>query len=218
MREQLVASTVVEPVASPSRRLLAGAIDAVILTAARLGLDRLRGRPWFDPSPAAQRDGLAVAGCYFVAGTALAGRTAGQAVLGLRTANEVTRRRPGWRDSMIRWAVRLPPQLVLMAVLGSSFMRRNMEKMREAKTEIDELRRENGSDKHGPDQKEIDNALIDLYQARRIAPGGCWPLLAAVLIGAAYEGIVTVGVLHPPKRQGLHDRLAHVLVLEGNLR
>ncbi|MGH3788369.1 MAG: RDD family protein [Pseudonocardiaceae bacterium] len=200
-------------VASPSRRLLAGAIDVMILIAARLGLDRLRGRPWLDSSPAAQREDLAVAGCYFVAGTALAGRTAGQAVLGLRTVSEVTGRRPGWRASMIRWAVRLPPQLVLMAVFGSSFMRRNMEQMREAKTEIDKLRHG-----HGRDQQEIDNALIDLYQTRRISPRGCWPLLAAVLIGAAYDGIVTVGVLRPPKRQGLHDRLAHVLVLQDDVQ
>ncbi len=35
------------------------------------------------------------------------------------------------------------------------------------------------------------------------------------LVKAVYLGIVTAGVLRPPKRQGLHDRLARVLVLDG---
>ncbi|HZA15620.1 MAG TPA: hypothetical protein VE645_01775 [Pseudonocardiaceae bacterium] len=49
---------------------------------------------------------------------------------------------------------------------------------------------------------------------RQIAPfKGCWPLLAAVLAGMAYDGIVTAGALFPTRRQGLHDRLAHVVVL-----
>jgi hypothetical protein len=34
-----------------------------------------------------------------------------------------------------------------------------------------------------------------------------------MLVGVAYEGIVTVGVLRPPRRQGLHD--PHILVLDG---
>lgn len=55
---------------------------------------------------------------------------------------------------------------------------------------------------------------MDLYGARQIAPfKGCWPLLAAMLAGMAYNRIVTAGVLRPPRRQGLHDRLAHVVVL-----
>jgi hypothetical protein len=45
------------------------------------------------------------------------------------------------------------------------------------------------------------------------AGGG--PLLAAMLAGLAYEEIVTAGVLRPPRRQGLHDRLAHILVMDG---
>ncbi len=90
-------------------------------------------------------------------------------------------------------------------------MRRTVETMQEVQTEIDELRY-----RYGQDDRELNDALIDLYQDRRIAPRGCWPLLTAVLVGVAYEGIVTAGVFRPPKRQGLHDRLAQVLVVESN--
>jgi DNA-binding MarR family transcriptional regulator len=70
-------------------------LDAVIVAAAGLGLRRLRGRPWHDAPFGAQWDSLAVSGCYFVAGMAVTGRTAGQAVLGLRMVDEVTHGRPG---------------------------------------------------------------------------------------------------------------------------
>ena len=71
-----------------------------------------------------------------------------------------------------------------------------------AQTDIDELRHENGRD-----QREIDNALIDLYHARGIAPKGCWPLLAAVLIGVAYDGIVMVECCaHPSGRASTTGR------------
>ncbi|MGH3886589.1 MAG: hypothetical protein ACRDSZ_08450 [Pseudonocardiaceae bacterium] len=40
-------------------------------------------------------------------------------------------------------------------------------------------------------------------------------LLAAMLVGVAYDGIITAGVLRPPQRQGLHDCLTYVLVLDG---
>jgi hypothetical protein len=111
-------------VALPSRRMASGVVDAVIVAAAGLGLRRLQGRPWHDVSSGAQWDSLAVAGCYFVAGMVLAGRTAGQAVLGLRMVNEVTHGRPGCRAMMIRWAVCQPPQVLLIVVSGSSSVRR----------------------------------------------------------------------------------------------
>jgi hypothetical protein len=76
-----VRSAAVDSVALPSRRMISAVLDAVIVAAAGLGLRRLRGRPWHDASPGAQWESLAVAGCYFVGGMAVAGRTAGQAVL-----------------------------------------------------------------------------------------------------------------------------------------
>jgi len=185
-------------------------VDAVIVVAAGLGLRRLRGRPWHDAFSGEQWDSLAVAGCYFVAGVAVTGRTAGQAVLVLRMVNEVTHARPGWRAAMIHWAVRQPPQVLLIAVSGSSSVRRALEQLRGLQPDIDELRSQ-----HGRNQRELKQSLRDLFEARGIAIKGGWPLLAAMLVGVAYEGIVTAGVLRPPRRQGLHDRLAHILVLDG---
>ena len=185
--------------------------DAVIIAAAGLGLHRLRGRPWHDASSGGQWDSLAVAGCYFVAGMAVTGRTAGQAVLGLRMVNEVTHARPGWRAAMIRWAVCQPPQVLLIAVSRSSSVRRALEQLRELQPDVDELRSQ-----HGRNQRELKQSLMDLFEARGIAPfKGGRTLLAAMLVGVAYEGIVTAGVLRAPRRQGLHDRLAHILVLDG---
>jgi hypothetical protein len=141
---------------------------------------------------------------------AVTGRTAGQAALGLRMVNEVTHARPGWRAAMIRWAVCQPPQVLLIAVSRSSSVRRALEQLRELQPDVDELRSQ-----HGRNQRELKQSLMDLFEARGIAPfKGSWPLLAAMLVGVAYEGIVTAGVLRAPRRQGLHDRLAHILVLE----
>lgn len=185
-------------------------LDTVIVTTAGLVLRRLRGRPWHDEYNGAQWDSLAVAGCYFVAGMALAGRTAGQAVVGLRLVDEVTHERPSWRAAMIRWAVRQPPHILLIAVAELPLVRRAMKQLRELQPEVDELMSRHGSNDH-----EFNQSLMDLYGARGIAPfKGYWPLLVAVLAGMAFDGIVTAGVLRPPRRQGLHDRLAHVLVLQ----
>ncbi|HEX8759443.1 MAG TPA: RDD family protein [Pseudonocardiaceae bacterium] len=118
----------------------------------------LRGRPWHDASSGAQWDSLAVAGCYFVAGMAVTGRTAGQAVLGLRMVNEVAHGRPGWRAAMIRWAVRQPPQVLLIAVSGSSSVRRALEQLRELQPDVDELRSQ-----HGRSQREFKQSLMDLF-------------------------------------------------------
>jgi hypothetical protein len=139
------------------------------------------------------------------------GRTAGQAVLGLRMVDEVTHARPGWRAAMIRWAVCQPPQVLLIAVSGLPSVRRALEQLWELQPDVDELRSQ-----HGRNQRELKQSLMDLFEARGIAPfKGGWPLLAAMLVGVAYEGIVTAGVLRAPRRQGLHDRLAHILVLDG---
>ncbi|MDQ4010009.1 MAG: YidC/Oxa1 family membrane protein insertase [Actinomycetota bacterium] len=189
--------------------MTSGVLDAVIVAAAGLGLRRLRGRPWHDAFSGAQWDSLVVAGCYFVAGAALTGRTVGQAVLGLWMADEVTHGRPGWRAAMIRWAIRQPPQVLLIAVSGLPSVRRALEQLRELQPDVDELR-----SRYGRNDRELSQSLMDLYEARMIAPFNGWPLLMAILAGMAYDGIVTAGVLRPPRRQGLHDRLAHVLVLD----
>ena len=200
-------------VALPSRRMASAVLDAGIVAAAGLGLRRLRGRPWHDAPSGAQWDSLAVASCYFVAGMAVTGRTAGQAVLGLRMVNEVTHGRPGWRAAMIHWAVRQPPHVLLIAVAGSSSVRRGLEQLRELQPDVDELRSQ-----YGRNRRELKQSLRDLFEARGSEPfKGGWPLLAALLVGVAYEGIVTAGVLRPPRRQGLSDRLAHILVLDGKV-
>ena len=190
--------------------MISGVVDAVIVAVAGLGLRHLRGRPWHDASSGAQWESLAVASCYFVAGMVVAGRTAGQAVLGLRMVNEVTHERPGWHAAMIRWAVHQPPQILVIAVSGSSCVRRAVKQLRELQPDVDELRSQ-----HGRNQRALKQSLVDLFEARGIALKGGWPLLAAMLVGVAYEGIVTAGVLRPPRRQGLHDRLAHILVLDA---
>lgn len=107
-------------VASPSRRLVAGVLDAAIVDAAARGLRRIQGSRWDDSALSAKWKRLGVAGCYFVAATAVAGRTGGQAILGLRVVDEFTRRKPGWRAAMIRWVVRQPPDRPPCAGLWSS--------------------------------------------------------------------------------------------------
>lgn len=76
---------------------------------------------------------------------------------------------------MIRWAVRQPPQILLIAVSGSASVRRVSEQLRELQRDDDELR-----NRHELDQRELNQSLMDLYQARGNAPlKGCWPLLVA---------------------------------------
>ncbi len=74
--------------------------------------------------------------------------------------------------------------------------------------EADELRR-----RYGRDRRQLNEALLDLYKVRAVNPWAGWRLVAAAMVGTAYETIVVSGVLRPPSRQGLHDRLANVLVV-----
>ncbi|MDQ4093056.1 MAG: YidC/Oxa1 family membrane protein insertase [Actinomycetota bacterium] len=121
----------------------------------------------------------------YIAGMALTGRTAGQAVQGLRMVDEVPHLRPGWRAATIRWAVRQPPQVLLITVSGWPSVRRALEQLRELQPDIDELR-----SRHGSNDDEFNQSLVDLYSARGMAPfSGWWPLLATMLAGVAYDGV-----------------------------
>ena len=174
------------------------------------GSRHLRHRPAFDSSPRAQTRDLVVAGCYFAGVAALAGRTPGQAVLSPRVVEDHTYRRPGWRALLIRWFVLQVPHLLMLAVSASSSVRKAMTALEGLQPEADELRR-----RYGRDRRQHNDSLLDLYESRAVDPWAAGrPVLVAAMVGTAYGAIMAAGVLHPPRRQGLHDRLTNVLVLD----
>ncbi|MDQ4091696.1 MAG: RDD family protein [Actinomycetota bacterium] len=197
-------------VASPSRRLASAQLDAAIVIGACIGARRLRRRAVLDSSLRAQAEDLVVAGCYFAGVPALAGRTPGQAVLGLRVVESDTHGAPGWRPLLVRWLVLQLPHVLVVAVSGLPSVRTALAALQEVQPEADELRRH-----YGRDRRSLNDALLGLYRSRAVDPWASgWPILAAAVVGWAYEVVMIAGVLRPPRRQGVHDRLANVLVVD----
>ncbi len=181
-----------------------------MVTGACLGFRRLRRRPPLDSSLSAHAEDLFVAGFYFAGILPLAGQTPGQAVLGLRVVDDQTYQRAGWRALLTRWLVLQLPHILVVAVSASPSARTAMTALEAVRPEADELRR-----RYGRDRRQLNEALLDLYNIRAVDPWAAgWRLLAAATIGMAYGTIVAVGVLRSPRRQGLHDRLANVVVID----
>ena len=104
--------------ASAPLRFASGLVDTAIIGCAEFLLRRGRGRPIASSSRRIHLERLLLAGCYFVGALRLKGRTGGQALFGLRVVDELTGERPGWRSSLLWWAVRQPPEVLLMPLLS----------------------------------------------------------------------------------------------------
>ena len=192
-------------------RLASSLVDTAVLAGAEAALRRALLRRTLVPSPRAQLQRLLLAGCYFVGAVGLVGRTGGQALFGLRVVDSVSGGRPGWRASLLWWAVRQPPEILLLPLSTSSRLRETTRKLREVQPEVDELRRRSRRDR-----PRLDEAIMELYRSRGVDPWrGYRPLLVAGVVAAAYGWTLTAGTLIRSDHRGLHDRLAGVLVVAG---
>jgi uncharacterized RDD family membrane protein YckC len=199
------------PPASAPLRLASGLVDATILACAEILLRRGVGRAVASSALRTQLQRLLLAGCYFVGALRLAGRTGGQALLGLRVVDEVTGERPGWRGSLLWWAVRQPPEILLVPLSTSSRLEDTTRKLREVQPEVDELRR-----RYRGDRSTLNDAIMRLYGSRGVDLWrGYGPLFVAGAVAAAYGSTMGAGILVRPDRRGLHDRLAGVSVVRG---
>lgn len=162
-----------------------------------------------DASPRLQLERLLLSGCYFVGTIGVAGRTGGQALLGLRVVDDAIGGRPGWRAALVWWAVRQPPELLTIPLSTSSRVRETTAKLSEAEPDAKALRRRLRGDQPG-----LKDALTELYKSRGIDPWrGYRPLLLAGLVVAAYGCVLAAGILTRPDRRALHDRVAGVVVV-----
>jgi uncharacterized RDD family membrane protein YckC len=197
--------------ASAPLRLASGLVDIAILAGAETLLRRGVGRHVTSPTPRTQLERLLLAGCYFVGTLRVAGRTGGQALLGLRVVDELTGERPGWRGSLLWWALRQPPEVLLLPLSSSSTVNDTTAKLRELQPDVDELRR-----RHWGDRSTLNDAIMHLYQSRGVDLWrGYRPLLVSGVVAAAYSSTITAGILMRPDRRGIHDRLAGVTVVHG---
>ena len=197
--------------ASALLRLASGLVDTAILACTEILLRRGLRRPDTSSSLCTQLQRLLLAGCYFVGTLRLAGKTGGQALLGLRVVDEVTGGRPSWRGSLLWWAIRQSPEVLLMPLLRSSQLHDTTTKLREVQPEVDELRH-----RHQGDQPALNEAVMQLYQSQGIDPWRVYrPLLMAGVVAAAYGSTMEAGILIRSDRRSLHDRLAGVLVVRG---
>ena len=197
--------------ASAPQRLASGLIDIAILGCAESLLRRGVGRHVPSSTPRTQLQRLLLSGCYFVGTVRVAGRTGGQALLGLRVVDEVTGERPGWRSSLLWWALRQPPEVLLIPLSASSQLDDTTAKLRELQPDVEELRR-----RYRGDRSTLDDAIMHLYQSRGVDLWrGYRSLLVSGVVAAAYSSTIAAGILIRPDRRGLHDRHAGVLVVHG---
>ncbi len=192
-------------------RFASGLIDGAILAGAEV---LVRGLSRREPpaSPRMQLQRLLLAGCYFVGTVGLVGRTAGQALSGLRVVGATTGRRPGWRASLLWWAVRQPPEILLLPLSTSSRVRGTTAVLRSMEPEVDQLRR-----RFSHDHPRLEEAIAELYQSRGVDLWrGYWQLLVVGGLAAAYTWTVTVGVLLRPDHRALYDRLAGVVLVHDD--
>jgi uncharacterized RDD family membrane protein YckC len=197
--------------ASAPLRLASGLVDTAILAGAETLLRRGVGGHVTSPTPRKQLERLLLAGCYFVGTLRVAGRTGGQALLGLRVVDAVTGERPGWRGSLLWWALRQPPEVLLLPLSSSSTVNDTTAKLRELQPDVDKLRR-----RHWGDRSTLNDAIMHLYQSRGVDLWrGYRPLLVSGVVAAAYSSTITAGILMRPDRRGIHDRLAGVTVAHG---
>src|SRR3954454_22516861 len=96
--------------ASWYRRSSAEMVDGLIFIP-MLFLHWRRGRHR-EPSRHFQVAMLLLSGAYNVVCHALTGQTVGERLVGIRVVSRNTHRPPSWSASLMRWLVRLPPDLV----------------------------------------------------------------------------------------------------------
>ena len=194
--------------APPSLRLASSVVDTAVVGGIDALLRRLSGgRP--GASPMAQVRRILVDCCYSVGAVSVAGRTGGQALVRLRVVDELTGGRPGWPASVVWWALRQPPSVLLIPVRATSRLGETARKLEEVRPDVEALKRRFYGDEPG-----FYRAVGDLYRSRGIrAWRGCGPALVASVLAIAYDWVMGAGIVLRGDRRGLRDRLAGILVV-----
>jgi hypothetical protein len=137
----------------------------------------------------------------------------GQRLLGLKVVDATTGKHLPFRRALIRISVRSAISVLRLVIGGRRLeaQRRRQESVRERMTElqprISELQDQYSDDPHG-----LSTALSTLYREHAVKPWqACLDPQATVPM--LYSLAVYVPALWSPRRQALHDRLAHAVVI-----
>jgi uncharacterized RDD family membrane protein YckC len=90
-------------IAPLSQRLVAGVVDAAVLTLVGFSASRLRRRS-VDRRLGSSVMPVALDAAYRIVMTALAGHTLGQLTVGIRVVHQDSGTLPTWRQATLRWA------------------------------------------------------------------------------------------------------------------
>lgn len=153
----------------------------------------------------------ALAGAYQVTATRLAGQTLGQRALRIRVVGEETGDTPTIGQATMRWAITaVPDALSMLARLSPAENGEAAVAAAEAlNSEVNALRRQ-----HGRDQRELNEALMRLYEERGVNPVPAFlrMLLRAVPLVLA-QCLLIAPAVRGPLHQGHHDRLSKTVVI-----
>ena len=157
-----------------------------------------------------------MSGAYEVSATVLVGQTLGQRALGIRVVGQDTGGVPTLRQAVLRWAITAVPDS-LSRLIDRSLAPKDEQALaavRDLGAEVDRLRRQ-----HGPDRQGLNEALMALYKERNVNPmTGCLPSVLGVLPALICRSLLYAPALRDPLHQGIHDRVAKVLVIESPRR
>ena len=182
MNDRRPAMVAVAPV---SRRALAALLDGGLLVAAVALADRARGKRLRDHVGLGWLNPL-VRMAYYTSTTALAGRTLGQSVVGVRVIDFDSGRRPSWKASILRALIgigipELEPRLV------ASFLPIDQQLMSEQAAQMKEVRARYLGD---PAASLVTCAAIFLGVWRRPDRRGLHDRIAGVIVVSATDPVV----------------------------
>jgi uncharacterized RDD family membrane protein YckC len=199
-------------IAPAPQRLVAGLIDATVLGLLGFSASRVLGRRFVQQHRGASVIVVALDAAYRVGLTTLAGGTLGQLAVRIRVIQQDSGAVPTWRQAALRWAVAAPAALGPDLVPKPKSARRWMLRAEQLQPRIDELQRE-----HGHDRQRFQEELQALYEREGVDPAAaCLARLPQAMAFLVYGGAVYLPVLRRPLRQGLHDRLAHTIVVRAS--
>lgn len=199
-------------IAPVSQRLVAGLVDAGVLTLLGFSVSRILGRRFVERRGSSGVVTVALDAAYRIGLTALTGRTLGQLAAHIRVVQQDSGAVPTWRQATLRWAVAASAALGpgLVPLPGSA--RRWMVRAEQLQPRIDELQR-----KHRHDHQRRNEELLALYEEEGVDPAaGCLAALPQVMAFLVYACGVYLPILRRPLHQGLHDRLARTIVVQAN--
>jgi uncharacterized RDD family membrane protein YckC len=197
-------------IAPVSQRMLAGLVEGGVLALVGLWGSGIRRRRGVERRRGSSVLPVALDAAYRIGLTALAGNTLGQVTVRIRVVHQDPGTVPTWRQAALRWAVAAPPALAPGLVPMPRSAKRWMSRAEQLQPRIEELHR-----KHGHDRQRFNEELLALYQGEGLSPAaGCLAVLPQVMVSLVYVCAVYLPVLRPPLHQGLHDRVAHTVVVQ----